>query len=371
VWLASRFAGTHPEIVDRLEAILADPVAAVRLQVAQDLQVLSVAAPDRMWAMGQQIASNEGDPEIVTAFLAGAMGRFGRSDPERCESILEIVKDRLGRDLVRKQKGRDNLQWCLGDWTAHLDAIQGRPLARVWLEEWAVDPLRYSDLLDSYSSSLRGVFFERYAPGADANALAVSERAQGGLAILLRAASKKSAEAYSVLVSGPREEDKQIATERYRAAESTIHHAMNQLYFGSGTFASDRKEPAGLPNPDAMARFLSDYSEILTLLSKSREPATLHHLIELYEFIIPGDPVVVFDAIGSILLGRGVEEGYHYESLGNTAVVRIVQRFIADYRPIFEDERRRSALVEILQLFSNVGWTDALRLLFELPELLR
>lgn len=28
-------------------------------------------------------------------------------------------------------------------------------------------------------------------------------------------------------------------------------------------------------------------------------------------------------------------------------------------------------LVEILQLFSEVGWTDALRLLYDLPDLLR
>jgi len=81
--------------------------------------------------------------------------------------------------------------------------------------------------------------------------------------------------------------------------------------------------------------------------------------------------VTVFEAIYAILLGRGEEEGYHYESLGNTAVVRIVQRYIADYRAIFEDDGRRSRLVEILQLFSEVGWTDALKLLYELPDLLR
>ena len=79
----------------------------------------------------------------------------------------------------------------------------------------------------------------------------------------------------------------------------------------------------------------------------------------------------MFEAIHDILLGRGEEEGYHHESLGNTAVVGIVQGYIADYRSIFDDEGRRARLVAILQLFSEVGWTDALKLLYDLPDLLR
>ncbi|MNG26923.1 hypothetical protein D3C84_1119720 [compost metagenome] len=91
----------------------------------------------------------------------------------------------------------------------------------------------------------------------------------------------------------------------------------------------------------------------------------------MYGFLIPGNPVAVFEAIHAILLGRGEEEGYQYESLGNTAVVEILQRYIADYRLIFDDEGRRHRLVEILKVFSEVGWTDAMKLLYDLPDLLR
>ena len=35
------------------------------------------------------------------------------------------------------------------------------------------------------------------------------------------------------------------------------------------------------------------------------------------------------------------------------------------------DDTRRAALVEILRLFSDVGWSDALKLLYDLPDLLR
>ena len=51
--------------------------------------------------------------------------------------------------------------------------------------------------------------------------------------------------------------------------------------------------------------------------------------------------------------------------------MKVVRRYIADRRGIFKDPKRRAKLVEILQLFSEVGWTDAIRLLYDLPDLLR
>ena len=83
VSLASRFAAEYPVIVEQLEAALVDPVAAVRLQVAQNLQVISVAAPERMWTMGERIATQESNTEILASYLNCWMRRFSHSDPER------------------------------------------------------------------------------------------------------------------------------------------------------------------------------------------------------------------------------------------------------------------------------------------------
>ncbi|MBB5412150.1 hypothetical protein HDG34_006121 [Paraburkholderia sp. HC6.4b] len=371
VSLASRFAVEHPTIADRLQTCLADPAPAVRLQVAQNLQVLFLAAPERMWAMAEQIVTSETDAEIISTFLSNALRRLSRSEPERCEALLGMVKDRLDGDLGGDYPGRNDILESLGGWTAQLYAGQGRTLTRTWLEEWSVDPARYRDLLDAFTSSLRGAFFDRYAPAAHANACAMCDRAQEGLSLILASATTTAAEAYRTLTSGAPEDDKREAEQHYRAAEMVINHAMNQLYFGSGAHANNQDTAVGLPDAAAKSRFLSEYPAILALLGRSREPSTLHHLIELYEFLIPGNPVTVFEAIHAILLGRGEEEGYHYESLGSTAVVRIVQRYIADYRAIFEDEGRRGRLIAILQLFSEVGWPDALKLLYQLPDLFR
>lgn len=371
VHLAPRFAAEHPLIIDKLDVALVDPVPSVRVQVAQNLQVVSAAAPARMWAMGEQIASQEAHIEVLTAYLNDSMGRFSYSDPERCESVLAIVKTRLDGGLDNDNQGHSYLQECLGGWAAQLFVRQGRALARTWLEEWATNPRRYQDLLNGFTSPLRAAFFDRYKPGAGPEACAACDRAQEGLALILTSVIAVATDAYSVLTSNADEADRQAAREKYRAAEMVMNHAANQLYFGSGADADNPQAGVGLPDDSTMARFMDDYADILALFAKSREPATLHHLVELYEFLIPGDPVKVFEAIHSVLLGRGVEEAYHYESLGNMAVVGIVRRYIADYRTIFEDEGRRTRLVAILRLFSKVGWPEALNLLHDLPDLLR
>ena len=59
-----------------------------------------------------------------------------------------------------------------------------------------------------------------------------------------------------------------------------------------------------------------------------------------------------------------------YSKLVADAEEETVHR-LADYRAVFEDEGRRARLVAILQLFSEVGWSDALKLLYDLPDLLR
>lgn len=370
VSLAPRFAETRHEIVDRIEAILNDNEPAVRLQAAQNLQVICKAAPERMWAMGERIAAAEMDDQVLTAYLGHSLRRFSHAELERCERILTTVMGRLG-DFADREEARDRLQECLGGWAAQLYAGQGRPLARTWLEEWAADPERYQDALNAYTSCLRGAFFSRYADDAEQGDKEMCDRAQQGLRAILVPALEVSASTHAVLASDASDEEKNAAGKSYSAAEHVIHHAMNQLYFGAGARADDREDGPGLNNAAVKAQFLVDYAEILALLQRSREPGTLHHLIELYEHLIPGDPVNVFNAIHAIITGVGAEEGYQFESLGNTAVVKVVKRYIADHRSIFDDLKRRAMLVEILQLFSEVGWTDALRLLYDLPDLLR
>ena len=371
VSLADRFGEDHSEIVDMVEAILTDPVPQVRLQAAQSLQVLGRIAPDRMWVLAEHVARDEPHKGVLSAFLHHVISRFTWRDVERCKAIIEIVRARHEAVERDDTPGRDEVAGQLGYITAHLWCWQEEEVALEWLNAWVNDPVAHREFLTSFLSPSRAAFFARYAE-RDETVAGLTDRSQHAAMVILESCLTASEASYAALAGGAVDgAEREAAVATYKAAESVIGHLMNQLYFGSGAFAESSKGTVGLTSSNAKRLFLDDYRPMLALLSASHEPSTHHRLVELYEFLIPGDPPGVFDALHALLTGPAAREGYHFEALAERVIVRMITRYIADHRSIFEDEARRSALVEILRLFSDVGWSDALKLLFDLPDLLR
>ncbi|MDC9823989.1 ATP-binding protein [Devosia sp. ZB163] len=369
--LADRFGEDHGEIVDMFEAILADPTPQVRLQVAQNLQVLSRIAADKMWELAENVARDEPHFGVLSAYLHYFIARFTWHNVEKCKAIIEIVRTRSEAVECDHKSGRDEVGEQLGGLTAQLWCWQNEGIALEWLRAWVDGPAAHREFFTSFLSQLRGAFFARYAYGEERDA-GLADRSQQAAMVILEACSA-AAEASHAALTGESVEGaaRDAAAATYKAAESVIGHLTNQLYFGSGAYAENREAAVGLMSIDAMRRFLVDYRPMLALLAASHEPSTHHRLVELYEFLIPGDPAGVFDALHALLKGPAAREGYHHEGLAAPVIVRMITRYIADHRAIFEDDTRRSALVEILRLFSDVGWPEALKLLYELPELLR
>jgi len=371
VSIADRFGTKHGEIVNIFDTILADAVPQVRLQVAQNLQVLSQIAPERMWSLAEQVARDEPHAGVLGFFLHYVLYRFTWHDVERCEAMIELVRARPEAVEHNGKTGRDEIAAALGSLTAQLWVWQERPKALEWLTAWAGEPLAHREFLTSFLSKLRDAFFARYAEGEKFDG-PVADRAKRGAMVILEACSTIAAQSYaSVTESRIEGAARDTAIAVYQAAESVIGHLISQLYFGSGAYPENKEAKVGLINSAVMRQFLDDYGPMLELLAASHEPSTHHYLVELYEFLIPGDPAGVFNALHALLLGAGEREGYHQESLACSATVRIVTRYVADYRSIFEDDARRTKLISILRLFSDVGWPDALGLLYNLPELLR
>jgi hypothetical protein len=371
VSLADRFGEEHGELVDMFDAILADPSPQVRLQAAQNLQVLSRIALDKMWLLAERVAREEPHIGVLSAFLHYVISRFTWHDVEKCKAIIETIRAR--REAVERddKPGRDKVAEQLGGVTAQLWCWQEEAFALEWVKAWADNPAAHREFFTSFLSMLRGAFFARYATGEERDA-ALADRSQQAAMVILEACSAAAETSHAAVMGGTvagAEREAAIAT--YKAAESVIGHLMNQLYFGSGAHADNREAKVGLTSAEVMRCFLVDYRPMLELLAASHEPSTHHHLVELYEFLIPGDPAGVFDALHALLTGPAAREGYHHESLAAPVIVRMITRYIADHRSIFEDDMRRVALVEILRLFSDVGWSEALKLLYDLPELLR
>lgn len=371
VSLADRFGEEHGEIIDMIEAVLADPVPEVRLQAARNLQVLCRVAPSRMWMLSEEIARAEPNTHVLASFLSHVLWRFVWSDTDRCEALIELV---LGRECSF-ERGRDDrkdeVASSLGSLAAQLWVRQERERALSWLQRWVSNPAAHREELWSFISTLRQDLFARYLSSAVVDPLRC-DRAQRAAMMILESCSVAAAQSHNdVTVQSVQARERDAAIATYRVAEDLVHHLGNQLYFGSGAHEDSNDPALGLPTVGAMRRFLVDYRQMLQLLANSHEPSTHHHLVELYEYLIPADPEGVFTALHHLLTGPAAREDYHHEDIATGVIVKMITRYIADYRSIFEDGERRAALVEILRLFSEVGWPEALKLLYELPDLLR
>jgi hypothetical protein len=156
------------------------------------------------------------------------------------------------------------------------------------------------------------------------------------------------------------------------ASASILNNISDQLYFASGAFRGGQREgQVALDEIALKMAFLADTANVLRRIGDVGPPATIYRLIDLLDFLAPGDPAQVFDLVAHALLGAGKRHGYQLESLGADRFVQIIGRFLADNRDIFTADARRRDLIACLDVFSEVGWPAARRLLYRLPELLR
>ncbi len=147
----------------------------------------------------------------------------------------------------------------------------------------------------------------------------------------------------------------------------------DEVYFASGAYDSKRQgEPGAVRavKPES-ERFYREAAVILDELAETGLPSVAHHLVETLEFFIPLDPRGVFLRIGHILRA-GQQGGYQYESLAADRIVKLVERYLADYRALLrEDSECRQILIEILDTFVQAGWPSALRFTYRLEEIFR
>jgi hypothetical protein len=142
------------------------------------------------------------------------------------------------------------------------------------------------------------------------------------------------------------------------------------LFFASGAFRhGDNDEER--PSREQEVRLFREVVTVLELLSSVGIPRLAHHLIETCEHFIEADPKRVFFLIGQTIVG-GRRGGYQYDSLAVDLMVKVVERYLAEYRYLFrEDPDARNLLLTILDIFVTAGWPSARQLSYGLEEIFR
>lgn len=355
----------RPEVYSSLEPLidrmLNDPHPAVRMNAAVHLVHIWNIDRTGFWTRATRFVETETNRSVLDAFMCNTLGRFQQHDAARkaADLVLPLVvrfpsSDPLNKSIRQHLVGITLRFWFrfgfedaaeqARAWVAHaVDNVEEVRKTIQWLRSTFTAGLRPKDTAD---------FAVRRALAINLLAQAVS---QAGYVM----------DNYETFFE-PAEAD----TERARQAMQIIDTACQQLYFSSGAFQHGDKNPPPLTLESA-AVFLHETTPILREIGEHGGPHTVYYLIQLLEQLIEADPGGVFDLIATAVLKGGRQTGYQFEHMGAELMVKLVGRFLADHKEIFDDPQRRTALVDTLEVFVGAGWPSVRRLFYRLPELLQ
>jgi hypothetical protein len=357
------------ELYPTMVMLLGVPNPAARMQIADHLTVLWDSARPLMWELADRVARKEPNRGVLRFFANYFLSRTIHADPERVEQLTFILH---GRGFNRTEEASQSLFEEIGNLLALLWITHGR--AEPWrkLQTWIVDPHTYEAELSHAIAISRDALVLKYQK-VDPRDAEITQRAQE----FCKRAVAAMADGLERYLADAQQRDAQqrplTETEREHGTlyAKLLNQLCDQIYFASGAFRSGERDKSPLETDETKRGFLFDMQPVLARIADAGTPGTIHHLIELFDFLVPADPTVVFDLVAHALLGAGRRHGYQFESLGADRFVEIVGHYLADHRELFADEQRRQQLVACLDTFMEAGWPAARRLLYRLPELLQ
>jgi hypothetical protein len=349
--------------VDNIDRMLVAPHPAVRMNAA--LRLIRIWDLDRQgfWDRASQIVCTEENRAVLDAFIAQTLGTLVWHGAARQTADLVLpLLDRLPADDPRNGPIRTHLvQMTLQFWIRF-----NFPDAAEQVDGWVAESVDNAKdvrdailwLRNAYTAGLRGA--EDPEP-AEHRAWAVA---------LLATAVEQAEE--DLAGYGDLDGLTDAQTARARSALQIIDTACQQLYFCCGAFANANDRDARPPiTSEGSQVFFAEIAPTLRRIGASGGAHTVYYLIQLLEHLIEANPAGVFDLIAFAVLNGGRRGGYEFESLGADLLVKLIGRYLADHKEIFDDPQRRTALVDTLETFVAAGWPAVRRLLYRLPELLQ
>lgn len=354
-------------IVAAIRRLSTDPVAAVRLQIAGRLTVLEETNPELMWQIAADVAHQETNRGVIQGLVGYALPHLAHLQPDRVATLISIVLQRITEGPGAEQVREACIKLCTNMyiWNNHVGC-------REILEHLFSKAATYAGELQYVLMRLRNRL--NYGPvgSAEPTQDEVRQRALGLLHRLLEVAQDglQQLETYQQGTEVWPETNQEQA----RSLLRLIEQIALEIYFVSGAY--DRSQTSAESDDHVQKksidrRFYQEVTHIFDMITNVGYPTISHHLVETLEYWVSFDSRGVFLRLGHVVRA-GQQGGYQYESIAADEIVKLIERYLAEYRSLFrEDEACRQTLLEILDIFVQVGWPDAQRLTYRLEDIFR
>ncbi|WP_237151858.1 hypothetical protein [Oryzibacter oryziterrae] len=328
------------------EKLLVDPHPAVRMQAATRLSAVSFASVDDMWEIMDAFFPRETNSTVLRFAIAKA-GWLDRDYAARLEPIVLALDKRITRKQSDDPVTALITQFRL---RLHFEA------STKTISDWIVGFEAHEDQIRHMLFELRGEIIEGI--GDLSKPQGVRARTKDLLLEIIDSVEP-------AVLSWPQSDRE--PTPKEISALRVFNEIASQIFYAAG----HDQLTAELKGFSAQTKFLDEYSEIIGKLMTLGTPNSVHELLDLLQKLAPVDPARCFDLIAEAMLRTTGVARYEHESMGAKLLVDLVGLYLADYRFVFDDEARRSKLIDCVAVFVEAGWPEARRLFQSLPELLQ
>lgn len=337
-----------PEVQVLINQLGKDTVPVVRVQIANRLTCLYTTAPDLMWELLEHYAYDDPNPTVILDALHN-LHRIPAKDASKTASLTISIFERTATmpDTDEIRDGCINILAGLALWA-------NDPQSTALINTLITNPVTHARNLYRLILCVAGGLPAREQRMTDA-AFALLDRALTSVMQALRSLEAEHQDHKASPTSQAQHDD------LMRCADGL---AM-RLYLSSGAFQNPNNEREVL----APEEFYRQARPLLLMLAEIGHPHTAHSVLEALEHLISVDPPRVLLLVGAVVR-TGSKYGYQYEQLAMDLMVKIIERYLAQYRTILRDHPECSrTLMDILDVFVRVGWPSAHRLAYRLNEI--
>jgi hypothetical protein len=353
------------EVLRAIHRLSNDPDRSVREHLAHRLHALAATAPDLLWQIANYLTENELKGDVLDHLIKGALWELADVHPDQVADLVIRIRTRVGGAPKAETLRKHSATLLVGQYVR-----LNHPTARAESFRIAADPVSYQAEARALPFSFRGLFLSGPVSPPERQADVVRHR---WIKFVSHLTESAAAAFHSAMDSyrqaqNTGEEPGEDVIEQLRSSRRVLEAIGANIWY-----AVDRDEPGAqrVPPQDVLHRLDYEIGPVLDRLADVGAPELAHHLAETQELLLPVNPRGAFLRLARIITG-GRWSRYHHDPMADRLVVSLVERFLADYRSLLQqDEECRTALLEVLDTFVEAGSLEAHRLVYGLDEIFR
>ena len=368
-----RLASHQPdkEILDAIETLTGDRVPSVRMVIAMELFRVYDKAPEKFWFFMENRATDERNL-TVQEYLYFTLTKIAGRAKENEDKTTRVMAKLLEHTPLPPGKlaSFDPFSFLLVNLAIRCE----NPWALKTIEDtFFNDPVRFSNVL---TRAVKEAMETYVVPRVfeTTNGREMARRAIELLEKVIDVVSNSLGELYKILKESETEE---VAKQLHSTYE-VIDRVITRLYYEVAHENGQSEKETEKISLELRRDFYNEVKPLMQqVITFAQDPAsgimlapTAHYFMQLLKSFLGCNPKEVLH-LATGVVKSSEPFGYNLDSIAVMDVVEFVEIVLADYRHEVRDGEALDDLLNLLDLFAKIGWSDALKLVWRLDEVFR